>query len=71
MEQNELEKLKTPEEKLEYAQFRWVEALRNGADYDAMYWRGVVDGLQTAAVRNASMELAKKMHESTRKEVAT
>ena len=34
------------EEQLEYAEFRWMEALRNGTDYDAMYWRGVIDGLK-------------------------
>ena len=33
-------------EKLTYAQFRWIEALRNGTDYDAVYWQGVVDGLE-------------------------
>ena len=70
MSRAEFESLSTPEEKLEYAQLRWVEALRNGTDYDAVYWRGVVDGLRVLIIRNASMELAKKMNESEQKEVS-
>lgn len=46
MSKSEFESLSTTEEKLEYAQYRWVEALRVGTEYDAMYWRGVVDGLR-------------------------
>ena len=70
MSMAEFESLSTPEEKLEYAQYRWVEALRVGTEYDAMYWRGVVDGLRVMIIRNASMELAKKMNESKQKEVS-
>ena len=70
MSMAEFESLSTPEEKLEYAQYRWVEALRVGTEYDAMYWRGVVDGLRASIIRNASMELAKKMNESKQKEVS-
>lgn len=37
---------KTLEEQLAYAQMRWSEGMRNGTQYDALYWEGFVDGLK-------------------------
>lgn len=34
------------DKQLEYAEFRWLEALRNGLEFDAVYWQGVIDGLK-------------------------
>ena len=36
----------TNQQPLEYAKMRWIEALRNGTDYDAVYWQGFIDGLK-------------------------
>ncbi len=36
----------TLDKHLEYAEFRWLEALRNGTEFDAIYWQGVMDGLK-------------------------
>ena len=38
----------TTQEQLAYAESRWIEAERNGAAYDAVYWIGYMDGLKLA-----------------------
>ena len=53
----------TTQEQLEYAQFRWIEALRNGTDYDAVYWQGFIEGLKA---KTEKTEYRHVMEEITR-----
>lgn len=36
----------TLQDELNRAESRWLEAERNGTHYDAVYWRGVMDGIK-------------------------
>ena len=44
------------EEQLQYAEYRWLDALRNETDYDAMYWLGVIHGLKTQMAKREEMQ---------------
>lgn len=50
MSNNDLLKVlegKTLEEQLAYAQGKWLAEIKNGTQYDALYWEGFVDGLKS------------------------
>lgn len=53
----------TLHQQLAYAEYRWLEAERNGTHYDAVYWRGVMDGLK---VQIKKTEYRHVMEEITR-----
>lgn len=53
----------TLQDELNRAESRWLEAERNGTHYDAVYWRGVMDGIkiqiEKTEPRHVLEELAK------------
>ena len=59
----------TLRDELKQAESRWLEAERNGTHYDAVYWRGRMDGLKVKLgklkYRHVTEDLVTKMKEST------
>lgn len=53
----------TLQDELNRAESRWLEAERNGTHYDAVYWRGMMDGLKA---KQAKTEYRHVMEEITR-----
>ncbi len=44
----------TLQDELNRAESRWLEAERNGTHYDAVYWRGVMDGIKVFRLKRPS-----------------
>ena len=53
----------TLQDELNRAESRWLEAERNGTHYDAVYWKGYMDGLK---VQIEKTEYRHVMEEITR-----